>query len=163
MNQKLLRFRLALFLNVGLLLILLGNSRVLAQGITTSSINGLITDSRGAVLPGATIVAVHTPSGTRYGTITNTQGRYNLPAVRIGGPYQLTVTFVGFQEQTRELVSAELNTPVVANFTLTEQGQELTEVVITSQRGSISTPTEPGLRPTYVGRVSSGCRPFHVT
>lgn len=137
MHKNLPGFRVTWLVGLSLLFTFLINRQGVAQGVTTSSINGVIADTKGAVLPGATVVAIHTPSGTRYGTITNTQGRYNFPAVRIGGPYQLTVTYVGFQEQSREILSAELNTPVVANFTLTEQGQALAEVVITSQRGSI--------------------------
>ncbi|HEX9959066.1 MAG TPA: carboxypeptidase-like regulatory domain-containing protein, partial [Fibrella sp.] len=137
MNKEVLRFRIAQILSSSLLLIMLGSRLGIAQGVTTSSINGVVSDDKGAALPGATIVAVHTPSGTRYGTVTNVDGRYNLPAVRIGGPYQLTVSFVGYQQQSRQILSAELNTPVVANFTLGEEGRQLTEVVITSQRGSI--------------------------
>ena len=107
------------------------------QGVTTSSINGVVTDSKNEALPGATVIAIHTPSGTRYGITTNAQGRYTFPAVRIGGPYQITVSFVGYQESKREIASAELNTPVAANFTLGEEGKQLTEVVVTTARGSI--------------------------
>ncbi|WP_077922059.1 TonB-dependent receptor [Spirosoma sp. 209] len=136
-----------------MLFALLSGSGVFAQGVTTSSINGVVTDNSGAELPGATVVAVHTPSGTRYGITTNTQGRYNFPAVRIGGPYEITVSFVGFQEQKRTIQSAELNTPTVANFKLTEEGKQLSEVVITSQRGSIIDSERNGAS-TNIGRQS---------
>jgi len=119
-----------------MLLAVLGGSTVRAQGVTTSSISGVVTDDKGEALPGATIVAIHTPSGTRYGTTTNTAGRYNFPAVRIGGPYELTVTFVGFQEQKKIVQDAALGTPVDASFKLGEEGKQLSEVVITA-RGSI--------------------------
>ena len=138
MSKNLLRFRVAFMLVGSMLLALLGGNGAIAQGVTTSSINGVVTDDKGAVLPGATVVAVHTPSGTRYGITTNSAGRYNFPAVRIGGPYQLTVSFVGFQEQRREIVSADLNTPVVANFTLAEAGRQLTEVIVTAPGGLIN-------------------------
>ena len=137
MYKKLLQSRIALLLFGSMLLAILGNSSALAQGVTTSSINGVVSDDKGGALPGATVVAIHTPSGTKYGITTNNQGRYNFPAVRIGGPYEVTVTFVGFQEQKREIVSADLGTPVQANFKLLEEGKQLSEVVITSQRGSI--------------------------
>ncbi|WP_229365646.1 TonB-dependent receptor [Fibrisoma montanum] len=137
MYKRLLRFRTALMLFGSILSAMLGSSAVLAQGVTTSSINGVVTDQKGEELPGATVVAVLVPSGTRYGTTTNAQGRYNLPAVRVGGPYRITVTYVGYQEQTREIAFVELNTPISANFTLAEEGQQLSEVVITSQRGGI--------------------------
>ena len=130
MSKNLLRFRVAIMLVGSMLFVLLGGSRVIAQGVTTSSINGVVSDDKGAVLPGATVVAIHTPSGTRYGITTNSAGRYTFPAVRIGGPYQMTVSFVGFQDVTREIGSADLGTPVVANFTLTEQGKQLSEIVV---------------------------------
>ncbi len=153
MYKKLLQSRIALLLFGSMLLAVLGNSAALAQGVTTSSINGVVTDDKGGVLPGATVVAIHAPSGTKYGITTNTQGRYNFPAVRIGGPYQITVSFVGFQEQKREIASAELNTPVSANFTLLEEGKQLTEVVVTSARGSIIDSERTGAS-TNIGRQS---------
>ena len=65
---------------------------------TAANINGRITDTEGEPLPGATIRAVHEPSGTDYGTTSRSDGRYNLRNLRVGGPYTVTVTFVGFRE-----------------------------------------------------------------
>ena len=46
--------------------------------VTTSSIKGLISDETNAGLPGANVIAVHTPTGTTYGAATNIDGRFNL-------------------------------------------------------------------------------------
>ncbi|HLL94820.1 MAG TPA: carboxypeptidase-like regulatory domain-containing protein, partial [Spirosoma sp.] len=153
MSEKLLRFRTAFMLFGSLLLVVLMAGATMAQGVTTSSINGVVTDDKGSVLPGATVVAIHTPSGTRYGTTTNATGRYTFPAVRIGGPYELTVSYVGFQERKREVQSAELNTPVSANFQLLDEGKQLNEVVVTSSRGSIIDSERTGVS-TNIGRQS---------
>ena len=67
------------------------------QGTTTSSLNGRVTDASGEPLPGATIVAIHTPSGSQYGNISNSDGFYRIPNMRVGGPYTVTISFVGFQ------------------------------------------------------------------
>jgi len=107
------------------------------QGVTTSSINGVVTDAKGDVLPGATVVAIHGPSGTKYGTVTNEKGRYNFPAVRVGGPYKLTTTFIGFQEQVQGDVFADLGANSTVNFKVTEEGKQLQEVVVTAGRGAV--------------------------
>ena len=107
------------------------------QGVTTASISGVITDSRGAILPGATVIAVHGPSGTKYGTVTNDKGRFVFPAVRVGGPYKLTTTFIGFQAQNQDNVFADLGSNSTVNFKIVEEGKQLQEVVVTAGRGSV--------------------------
>src|SRR6202789_3878156 len=76
--------------------------------VTTSSFSGIITDSKGETLPGATIRATHLPSGTNYSTSTNKDGRFTLPNVRIGGPYSLVVTFIGYETKTYNDITLRL-------------------------------------------------------
>ena len=70
-----------------------------AQTVTTGAISGLVTDESGGVLPGATVEAVHEPTGTRYSAVTGTDGRYSILNVRAGGPYVVTVKLSGFKDQ----------------------------------------------------------------
>ena len=105
--------------------------------VTNASISGVVTDAAGQGLPGATVVAVHQPSGSRYGNVTNNEGRYTLPNVRSGGPYEVRVTFVGYQPVVRTDINAPLGTTAVVNVTLAEDGQQLSEVVVRSQRGGL--------------------------
>lgn len=100
------------------------------QGVTTAAINGKITDSTGEGLPGATIIAEHQPTGTQYGTSSRSDGRYNLPNMRIGGPYKLTVSFVGFAEQSQEGFQLLLGQNLKLDFELQEDIQTLGEIVI---------------------------------
>jgi len=101
------------------------------QGVTTSSLTGTVTDASGEGLPGATIVAVHTPTGTRYGTATLSDGRYTVPNMRTGGPYTITVSFIGFEDQVFNNISLRLAEPFVLNVKLGQAATELTEVVVT--------------------------------
>ena len=137
MSKKLLQLRVALMLFSSSLLVVLTGSGVIAQGVTTSSISGVVADDKNEGLPGATVVAVHTPSGTQYGTTTNAGGQYNFPAVRIGGPYILTISYVGYTEQKVENLFANLGTAANANVQLAEAGKQLNEVVVTAARGSV--------------------------
>lgn len=101
---------------------------------TTSEIQGAITDENGAPLSGATVMATHTPTGTVYTTTSRKDGRFNLPNVRIGGPYTVKATFVGFQEQKEENITLSLGTAYKADFKMVPTSSSLTEVVITSNK-----------------------------
>ena len=119
--------KLLLFVFAALMLINIGYS----QGVTTASIRGKITDDQGDGLPGATIVALHEPTGTQYGTSTRPDGKYNLPNLRVGGPYTVTVTFIGYAAQKVSDVNLLLGQDLDLNFNMMEDIQTLGEVVIT--------------------------------
>ncbi len=80
------------------------------QGVTTSVLSGRVVDNNGDPLPGATVVALHNPSGSQYGTATSMDGRFFIPALRVGGPYTVTVSFVGYQEATYTDIFLSLGT-----------------------------------------------------
>ena len=80
---------------------LLGTSNIFAQ-ITSSSASGKITDSKGESLPGATIQLVYKPTNTSFGVATNTDGRFTLSNLPPGGPYDLTISFIGYQAEKQE-------------------------------------------------------------
>ena len=59
--------------------------------VTTATMSGKVTAQDEPII-GATIVAIHEPSGTRYGTVTNVSGQFNLQGMRTGGPYKVEIT-----------------------------------------------------------------------
>ena len=103
---------------------------------TTSEIQGIVLDGKQSI-PGATVVAVHQPTGTKYGTTTRMDGRYNLPNLKIGGPYVVTVSFVGFKTETQSDITLLLGQTYKANFTLVEAATTLNEVVVTSRQSNV--------------------------
>ena len=68
-----------------------------AAQVTTSSISGTVTDAAKAPLEGAAVIAVHTPSGSRYGTVTDRNGHFTIQGMRTGGPYTIEISFVGYR------------------------------------------------------------------
>ena len=78
------------------LMLVLAAMGVNAQ-VTTSAISGKVTDEQNETVIGATVIAIHEPSGTQYGAVTNVDGRYTMQGMRTGGPYKLTVSYVGYQ------------------------------------------------------------------
>jgi hypothetical protein len=108
-----------------------------AQGVTTSSMTGTITDATGNPLPGATVIAVHTPSGTQYASASLGDGRFNIPGMRIGGPYKVTVTSVGSKEQVKDNIFLSLGNAATVNLALSDATTELGEVVISAGRGDV--------------------------
>jgi hypothetical protein len=105
---------------------------VYGQGATTSSMSGKITDSKGEPLPGATITAVHTPSGTQYGSIADDGGNYRIQNMRVGGPYTVAVSFIGFSTSTYTDVTLKLGETYVQNGTITESTTALNEVIVSA-------------------------------
>ncbi|MTI23111.1 TonB-dependent receptor [Fulvivirga sp. RKSG066] len=101
-----------------------------AQGVTTASIRGQIVDGNGEGLPGATVIARHEPTGTVYGTSTRPDGRYNLPNLRIGGPYTVKATYIGYSEQLRDQINLLLGQVLEINFEMAEDITTLGEIVI---------------------------------
>ncbi|MGD9899506.1 MAG: TonB-dependent receptor [Calditrichaceae bacterium] len=108
-----------------------------AQGVTTSSMSGIVMDVHGEALAGATVIAVHEPTGTEYGVSTRVDGRYNLQNVRVGGPYHITVTYVGYKEQEMTDVHLNLGQEMKIDFNLQEQAFEGEAIVVTADKDDI--------------------------
>lgn len=102
-----------------------------AQGLTTSSVNGTVTDKSGVPIAGATVTIVHEPSGTRATTVTRANGQYSVSGLRVGGPYTISAASAGLQTDTQQGVSLDLGQTTDYSFQL---GSE----VITMQAFNVS-------------------------
>ncbi len=117
--------------------------------VTSSSLSGTVSDTKGETLPGATVVAVHTPSGTQYATLTNVEGKFSLNGLRVGGPYKVTVTFVGYKEEVSDNLTMALGVTSNLNFKLVEASSELTGVEIVSDRSDVFNANRTGAATSY--------------
>ncbi len=98
--------------------------------VTSGTITGYVKDVKGSVLTGASVEAIHEPSGTKYKTVSGTSGKFNLPGLRVGGPYKLTITYVGFQTETASDIYVQLGVPSSIDVILRDNSTQLTEVTV---------------------------------
>ncbi len=114
-----------------MLSLLLGSVTLMAQ-VTTSTLGGKVTDNKGEPLAGATVVAVHVPSGTQYATFCDNAGNYRIQNMRVGGPYKVDMSFVGYSTNTYTDIYLKLGETYVQNGQLTQTTTSLEEVVVTA-------------------------------
>ncbi len=114
-----------------------------AQTVTTGAISGLVTDESGGVLPGASVEAVHEPTGTRYSAVSGTDGRFSILNVRVGGPYSVTVKLSGFKDQKYSGLNVALGSELAVPARLKlESVTESVEVV--AEASAIINPSATG-------------------
>lgn len=111
--------------------------------VTTSSINGRVTDSEGAPLAGAAVVAVHVPSGSQYYAVANDEGRYVINGMRAGGPYKVEITFLGMGTIEYSDITIKLGEPFEINASMSPD-TELEAVVMTAEASFAARQTGAG-------------------
>ncbi|MEO0571109.1 MAG: carboxypeptidase regulatory-like domain-containing protein [Bacteroidota bacterium] len=133
-----------------------------SQGVTTSALGGKITDAAGEPLPGASVVAIHTPTGTTYGAATDFDGFYRISGMRTGGPYTITFSYVGFNDDVKEGVFLNLGSTERISTQLQESATALDEVVVTAVSsgifGSGKTGTETNISQRQVTNTPAASR-----
>lgn len=118
---------------------------------TTSSIKGSVKGTNAESLSGATVQAVHTPTGTKYSALTNSDGRFNMLNMKIGGPYKVVVTFVGYKTEELSDINLELGKPYGLDLRLQGENQSLEEVKVISAKNKIFKSSRTGAE-TNIGR-----------
>ncbi|MGM9752196.1 MAG: carboxypeptidase regulatory-like domain-containing protein [Candidatus Cryptobacteroides sp.] len=100
--------------------------------VTTSSMSGKVSDDKG-VLPGATVIAVHQPTGSQYFAVTDLKGYYRLNNITAGGPYKLTVSCLGYTDAIITDINVALSDNAVIDVTLTEESLSLEAVTVSAE------------------------------
>lgn len=129
----------------------IGFASVMAQ-VTTSGMSGRVTGNN-EVLPGAAVVAIHVPSGTQYGTVTNADGRFNLQGLRTGGPYKVEISFVGFSKATLTEINLSLGETFVINSNLKDNTQVVGEVTVVGLKPSAFSTEKTGASSNITSRA----------
>ncbi len=105
--------------------------------VTTSGMNGKVTDVNGEALTGATLVAVESQTSSEYATVSDEKGYFFIPNMNPGGPYKLTVTFVGFEPFVKDEVYLTLGQTMKINVELSETATELSGVEIVADKNDV--------------------------
>lgn len=111
---------------------LLVSTTMIAQ-VTTSGLSGRVNSGNEPVI-GSTIIATHVPSGTNYGTVTNAEGRYNLQGMRVGGPYEVKISYIGYETVIFKGITLALGEIEVVNATLNESSTTLKETIVEAKK-----------------------------
>lgn len=107
-----------------------------SQGVTTSTISARVKDASGNARSGVRVTAVHEPSGSVYQGRTRDDGRATLPGMRIGGPYTVTASGIGFESQTQPNVFLTLGQTADLQFTMRATAVQIQEVTVTAAVGA---------------------------
>src|SRR5437667_395978 len=108
-----------------------------AQGVTTAAVAGVVTDAGGGALDGARVVAVHGPSGTTYAALTRADGRFTIPGMRVGGPYRVSASRVGYRQEVQNGVTVTLGVTSDLQFRLAQASVQLEPVTVVTTTGAV--------------------------
>ena len=118
--------------------------------ITTGTINGIAKDESGQGLTGAAIKAIHIPTGSVYSTISKSNGQFTLPNLRVGGPYKITIQYVGFTERSFDDLYINLGSPLKLEAQLQSSTTLLGNVKVTAKSKSAIISSEKNGTSTYI-------------
>jgi hypothetical protein len=129
--------RLALTVSSVLVTMLALPAIATAQGVTTSTIRAVIVNSAGGPVAGVRVAAVHVPSGTSYFGVSNAEGRATIPGMRVGGPYRVTTTAIGFSPTTKDNIYLLLGVPTDLPLIINPTAVTLGELTVTADKDAV--------------------------
>jgi hypothetical protein len=126
---------------------------LVAQGVTSASLAGIVLDESQGPIVEATITAIHDPSGTTYSARTRSDGRFTIPGMRVGGPYTVTVARIGFGNQVKTNNYLSLGAATDLRFVLRPIAVTLDEVTVTGVFSSERTGAATAINPEVLGSL----------
>jgi Carboxypeptidase regulatory-like domain len=104
----------------------------------TTAINGTVMDPSGAVIPNATVTITSTATGFQRSSVSDPQGRYNIPQLA-PGPYKLSAKASGFADFTIERIELQVDSPATVQIKFEKVGATTTTVSVEAAATSINT------------------------
>ncbi len=139
--------------NLGLIVVmLLVSVAMFGQGNTRSAINGTILDENNEPLGGVNVSAVHTPTGSTYGSVTDFDGHYRISNMKVGGPYKIIASYVGYKNFEKINTFLQLGQTLNISTSMISDASQLEEVVITANRNSLFDGNKTGSETTISAR-----------
>ena len=127
---------------------------ILPAQVTTGALQGRVTLQQGGTgVPSVRVRALHVPSGTAYQALTRPDGRYTIPGMRVGGPYTVTATTIGYAPQTRNNVAIQLGLTSEENFAIAPAAVRLAAVSVTAQTGGVISTQRTGAATTVTSEA----------
>lgn len=136
-----------------IILFTISSLTVSGQGTTTSGLNGKVTDEKGGSLPGATVMVTEVATGTHYGTVTDQKGFYRIPNINPGGPYNLSVSYIGFEGFTAETIYLTLGQTLNLDVKLSEKATQLSGVEVIANRNNLFDGNRTGAETVISGKA----------
>ena len=124
------------FKSLSLAFITMFASIVAFAQVTTSSLSGVVVDQNGEPVIGAAVMALHEPSGTVYGAVTNADGRYTIQGMRTGGPYKVDFSCLGYQDASYKGITLQLAETFTLNAKIGESSEFLEATVVVADAAS---------------------------
>jgi len=149
MRRSSLLFKCFFIFTSFLIIFTISFTKLYAQGVTTAAMNGMVTDEKGEPLVGANVVIVHEPSGTRYGAAVRDGGLFDILNMKIGGPYTVTVSFVGYRTYTEENIYLALGQTVRISVKMVEETLTTEEIEVVAEQDEVLNAARTGAA-TYV-------------
>lgn len=116
----------------------------IAQSQSTSAVRGTVTGPDGAVLPDVDVTIRHTLTGAERTVVTNQEGRFLLLLLQPGGPYDLSVTRLGYTTERQEGIQLVVGQTYTMTFELKPQPVELEGVSVAVERSAVFNPAQVG-------------------
>lgn len=112
--------------------------------ITTSTLSGVVKNKKGESLMGAAVSVLHQPTGTKYNTVTNNRGSYVIPGARVGGPYLVKVSYVGYKSEEISDIFTSLGLTTNVDVLLIDNQTSLTDVVVVGTKNNLFSKDKTG-------------------